>query len=349
MSTPNRTELEALAASARAAIRDPARITIEGDDPNPRFELFHAASSLCSQKVRAVLAEKSLGWRSSEMIILGAMGPEGLVPAEHYGPAYVRLRLVAGRELATRFVAAYTGRTSVQTEGFDPCVVPLLVDYEAQRVIADSKRICSYLDSISPQPLRLVPEDARERADVMRQVGIVDEIPNLAMLYGFHPEDDRRPEALREVMQTVYDVKLMALERMIAGNANEPELVAAYRAKVVKETAGRSLCKDAKFQRNSRSHVGIVLADLERDLAERAFPSLTRDARTFTLADVVWGVNLVRMQYLGLASMWDALPRVKAYFAALVRRPSIRKEAILASMSSMPPSASMEAIAQPRA
>jgi hypothetical protein len=55
------------------------------------------------------------------------------------------------------------------------------------------------------------------------------------------------------------------------------------------------------------------------------------------------------MQYLGLASMWDALPRVKAYFAALVRRPSIRKEAILASMSSMPPSAFMEAIAQPRA
>jgi len=57
-----------MAAEARGAIADPKRITIAGNDTRPRFELFHAASSLCSLKVRTVLSEKALPYRSSEMI-----------------------------------------------------------------------------------------------------------------------------------------------------------------------------------------------------------------------------------------------------------------------------------------
>ena len=155
----NTKPLMEMAAAARAAVLDPNRITVVGGNPNPRFELFHAASSLCSQKVRTVLNEKALPYRSNDMRILGSMEPSGLVPAEHYSPAYIRLRLIAARELGANFVSGYSGRTSVETEGFDPCVVPLLVDYQEGRVIADSQRICCYLDAVGRRPVQLIQPD----------------------------------------------------------------------------------------------------------------------------------------------------------------------------------------------
>ena len=339
----SRASLIEMTAAARAAIADPSRITLVGRLPEPRFELFHAASSLCSQKVRTVLHEKALSYRSNDMLILSAMGSEGLIPAEHYSPAYIRLRLVAARELNREFVSGYSGRTSVETEGFDPCVVPLLVDYEAGRVIADSQRICIYLDGVSRTPLQLVPDAPAARAEVMRQVGIVDRIPNGALLYGFHPDADLRPEVLKASMQTVYDYKVMALERLVADNAGEPELVAAYRAKIAKESGGKKVCHDAAFQRAARQKTGQLLSDLERDLAAGSF-GCTR-GHSFSLADVLWGVNLVRLNYLGLASMWDGLPHVTRYFDVLARRPSLCKEAIRASLDSMPHSRYMDAVA----
>lgn len=330
-----------MATAARAAMVDPARSTIVGDVANPRFELFHAASSLCSQKVRTVLHEKRLPYRSNDMLILSSMSAEGLVPAEHYSPAYVRLRLVAGRELGREFVKGYSGRTSVETEGFDPCVVPLLVDLQAGRVIADSLRICAYLDSTSRETIRLVPNDPEAIAEVMRQAGIVDRIPNTALLYGFHPDADMRPEALKSVMETVYEYKIQVLEGLIAANAGEPELVAAYRAKIAKESGGLPRRRDAEFQRAARHHTRKLLEDLDRDLDGQS-PYLMGSA--FSLGDVVWGVNLVRVAYLGLASLWDDLPNVTRYFDALVQRPSLYEEAIEASVRSLPHSRPMDAL-----
>ncbi|MNR39009.1 hypothetical protein D3C85_1571700 [compost metagenome] len=75
---------------------------------------------------------------------------------------------------------------------------------------------------------------------------------------------------------------------------------------------------------------------LDQALASESFPR--RDGHSFSLGDVVWGVNLVRLAYLGLASMWDELPNVARYFDVLSQRPSLCKEAILASIDSLPPS-----------
>ena len=199
------------------------------------------------------------------------MGADGLILAEHYNPAYIRLRLMAARESDREYVRGYSGKTSVETEGFDPCVVPLLVDYGAGRVIADSKRICCYLDAVSPQPIQLVPDDAEEQAEVMRQVSIVDRIPNGTLLYGFHPDSDSRPAPLKLAMETVYDFKVMALEGLIAANAGDVEIVAACRAKIAKERGGQEVCRDPEFQRAARTHVGDLLAGLDRDLAAKSF------------------------------------------------------------------------------
>jgi glutathione S-transferase len=339
-------DLMKLAARARAAIADPARITIVGGDANPRFELFHAASSLCSQKVRTVLFEKQLSYRSNDMMILSSMGTDGFVPAEHYHPPYVRLRLIARGEIGGEFVTGYSGRTSVKTEGFDPCTVPLLVDYEAGRVIADSQRICCYLDAVAREPIQLLPDDAKARADVLHQVSIVDSIPNVALLYGFHPDRDLRPDALKAVMETVYDYKILALEAMIAANPEDSELIAAYRAKIAKERGGKSVCHEAAFQRAARTHVADLLKDLDGALGPGSFPYL--QGTSFSLGDVLWGVNLVRLAYLGLASMWEELPNVSRFFDSLVKRPSLYKEAIQATLASLPHSTHMDNIAAAR-
>ncbi|CAM4185001.1 GST C-terminal domain-containing protein [Bordetella tumbae] len=335
-------QLLALAIQARTLMADPARSIVIGNDANPRFELFHAASSLCSQKVRTVLAEKQLSYRSNEMMILSSMSDDIFVPAEHYHPPYVRLRLMAGREIDKPFVNSYSGRTSVETEGFDPCVVPLLVDYEAGRVIADSMRICCYLDEISATPVRLVPEAEKTRAAVMHQATIVDRIPNGGLLYGFHPDADRRPEALRTMMQTVYDYKMMALESMIAANATDMELVSAYRAKIIKERGGKSVCHDAGFQRAIREQVAGLLRQLNRTLTSGISPWVV--GNSFTLGDVMWGVNLTRLAYLGLASMWEELPAVSLYVDTLIQRASLRQEAIQATIDSLPYSAYLDTL-----
>ena len=98
------------------------------------------------------------------------------------------------------------------------------------------------------------------------------------------------------------------------------------------------------FQRAARDRLGELLQDLERDLAAKSFSCLNGNA--FSLADAFWGVNLVRLNYLGLSSMWSALAHVRRYFEALARRPSLCKEVIQASVNSMPPSTYMNAISE---
>ena len=326
------------ASAIRRSIADTSRITLIGEDASPRFELFHAASSLCSQKVRAVLHETGQSYWSNDMMILCTLGADGVIPAEHYSADYVRLRLAAGRELERPLVNGYTGRTSVHSEGFDPCVVPMLIDYEAGRVIVDSMRICRYIDAQSHADRPLMPTDQRSNQEAVRQMSIVDTIPNGSLLYGFHPDRDLRPEVLKEVMSTVYDYKILALEAKIAQHADDAELVAAYQAKIVKESGGRQVCHHPEFQRQARSKVAVLLNDLN-DAVEGAAQEHWLCGAEFTLADLVWGVNLIRLSYLGLDELWQELPGVDRYFHNLVHRPSLQQEALASSVRSLPHSA----------
>src|ERR1700736_228173 len=141
--------VEKLANAANAALKDRSKsfdVRASGGK-KPRFELYHSPISLCSQKVRTVLAEKSAPFASHEMDILTIRTPTGeVVPAENYHPTYVRLRLHGAESLDRPLVSAYSGITSVETEGFDACVVPLLIDHERGEIVVDSLRICSYID-----------------------------------------------------------------------------------------------------------------------------------------------------------------------------------------------------------
>ena len=86
-----------------------------GTDSNPRFIAFTAPSSICSEKVRCVLAIKGVPYIHYDV---------DLFSLENYQPAYVQMRALGwtGRSLIGE--KEWTGSTSTTSAGFDPLVVP---------------------------------------------------------------------------------------------------------------------------------------------------------------------------------------------------------------------------------
>ena len=330
--------LDAMVAAADTAVADANRHSVVQPraDVMSRFDLYHAGLSVCSQKVRTVLAEQGIPYRSHEMVILNSRGiySAELTPAENYQPSYVKLRQRGNLQHA-RPATGYTGRSAVTTEGFDACVVPTLVDRELAQVLVDSLRICEHLDAQAPGAQRLIPNNAATAALVRQQLAIVDGTPHPAALYGFHPEDDRRPDFIKHVMGDVYDLKIAALHQLINDNRHDSELVAAYTHKISKELGGKAVAHDATMQRTIRAELQNLVEALSAHLTAHAEPWVCGSA--FTLADVFWGVSLYRLQWLGLAPLWSRFPRVEAYSRLLYQRPSLRA-AVIEWPSPMPAS-----------
>jgi len=107
------------------------------------IELYHAATSTCSQKVRVTLAEKGLDFVSRN----------------------VNLR--ANENLTPEYLA-------INPNG----VVPTLV--HDGNVIMDSSVICEYLDEVFPQP-RLGPDNAVGRAHMRKWLRFLEEVPTAAI------------------------------------------------------------------------------------------------------------------------------------------------------------------------
>lgn len=312
----NETNVSELAAKANEALTDPERNRTVGDDPNPRFELYHMAFSLCSHKVRTTLAEKRASYTGHDMIF----------PVENYAPDYVRLRLKGGEQLEQ--VSDYTGRSSTTTEGFDPCVVPTLVDHEANRVIIDSKAICEYINETAPG-VDLVPDDIA--GEVLRQVEIVDGTPHVAVLYGKHPGNDTRPAPVAERMEGVHARKCEHLGQLLEEVKGDEALERAYRNKITKETAAAKFIATPEDMQNAIDEIAGIIGRLDADLEKAAGDWICGER--YTLADICWGVSLFRLKWLGLGWLWEddgpaASPRVEAYTRRLMERPGFREAVI---------------------
>lgn len=107
------------------------------------ISLYHTRFSTCSQKVRLVLAEKSLPYESRLV---------NMQASEHLGEEYLR----------------------INPNG----VVPTLID--DGRIIGDSSVICEYLDEVYPSPA-LSPPDAFGRAQMRMWMHYFDEVTTPAV------------------------------------------------------------------------------------------------------------------------------------------------------------------------
>ena len=311
--------LSEMVSAANAHLSDVTRNRVVGGTA-PRFELYHDTLSLCSYKVRMALAEKRIAYRSHDLSILPPM-------MENYQPDYVRLRL-QGAPIG-RLVDGFTGRSAMDSEGFDPCVVPTLIDHEAEQVMVDSLAILRYLDQTGEGP-ELIP--VRLRREIERQMAIVDGTPHVAILYGAHPDGDFRAAMLRDKMPGIHDYKIMKLMEARALAAGNPALTTAYDAKLRKEAAARAFVQMPEMMRGAATEVDRVIGELEADL-EPGGDWLVGDR--FTMADLVWAVSLYRLNWLGMGFLWEGghplgrqRPRVAAYAQRLFARPSLRESVV---------------------
>lgn len=296
-------DLETVVANARAQLSTPTELIGRPTGSKARFELFHAPNSICSQKVRAVLAHHEMAYVSSSMSIIAG---------ETYLPNYVRLRMLACDLEELPLASLHTGSTAVTTGGCDPAVVPTLVDWSAGKVVIDSKRICVYLDDLSDRTLKLRPDDLAQEID--KELDLVDGLPNYQMLVGQTPDSHRYGASPRAGTGVNFAMnKVARCDRYLADFPDDEMLQRGYYAKRAKElsAAEQLFSPEAMLAAYERAEAACVL--LDQTLARRDTGWLF--GSELSMADLFWAIELLRMKNLGADKFWaDGLrPHVADY------------------------------------
>lgn len=304
-------------AEANGPLRSAAQAKLIGEG-KPRFELYHSPPSLCSHKVRTVLLEKELPFLSHDMRIIAGNKSN----PDNYYPGYVRLRLLGAPD--AKMVEKYTGQSSVTTEGFDPCVVPTLVDHDKNKVVVDSSEICMYLDREGGTPNSLIP--AAMDNEIKSQIELIDQAPHVASLYGAHPDGDVRPQGLAGNIKGVHAKKERALDEMIAMVPDEPKLIDAYKHKIAKERSAHDFIYDAASMRDTHKAMVKHVESLNELLNSHDGQWTLGD--DYTMADIMWTVSVYRVMWLGIKVDWQSMPAVTEYMERAIARPSFQEGVI---------------------
>ncbi|NYT69560.1 glutathione S-transferase family protein [Pusillimonas noertemannii] len=308
--------MEQIATELRGALGG-GEVVGESGSKEPRFELFHAANSICSQKVRAVLAHHGIPYRSCVLNIF-----EG----QTYLPANIRLRLIGCAELGGGLVAGHTGSTSASQGGCDPAVVPTLIDWETGRVLVDSKRICVYVDGIAAGETTLRPQSLQDAIDA--EVEFVDNMPNYQMLAGKPPGEDHRPESRRKSNGVGFAMsKVERCDHYLNEFADDADLVRGYSAKRSKELQAAQQLFTPEAMRTAYDKAEAGCSHLEQMLSSGSGWVV---GDTMTMADLYWGLELLRMKNMAVESFWTggAKPAVEAFIQKVESIPAIRSSVI---------------------
>ncbi len=309
--------LDTLVADARAALGSAGQAMAPKAGEAPRYELFNAANSICSQKVRSVLAHHRLPYVSHSV---------KLFEGQTYLPDYVRLRMVGCGQLGGALASHHSGSTSTAAGGCDGAVVPTLVDWQENAVVVDSRRTCLYIDAQMGEADRLYPADLAPAID--EELAIVDNLPNYQLLMGRKVAESENAATRTDVGGTFSKRKVAWCDRFLQEYAGDATLVQAYTAKRAKELSAANELFSPEAMRAAYDRADSALQIFERKLERRAGPWLFGHA--VTMADLFWGIELLRMKNMGVATFWEAgrLPQVAGFSAATEALASIRTAVI---------------------
>jgi 2,5-dichlorohydroquinone reductive dechlorinase len=278
-------------------------------DPAPHLHLYHAPSSICAQKVRATFAATQQPYISHTL---------NLMAGDSYDAVYVRVRAEGCNNSGLKLVQDHTGGTSVATSGCDPCVVPTVVDDRTNEIIVDSRHICLELDRRNPSTPQALAPDSLLRA-IEAELAIVDNMPNyqlLASTFG-KPSDDAPANFFAKS-------KVTRCEKLLQKHSDEPLLMQAYEAKRRKEQMAVDALFDQASLEEARRRTVEVFRGLDQRLQIGAGPY--RFGGSVTIADLFWGVELIRAEDLGLADIWgdSRLPSLASYYQTICEIPALR-------------------------
>lgn len=297
--------LEALVERARDALGAEAQPIGGGAGEVARFTLFHGANSICSQKVRAVLEHHRIPCTGYTL---------NMFRGQTYLPDYVRLRMLGCEQSGMALVSVHTGSTSTSVGGCDGAVVPTLVDWGTGGVIVDSKRICLYLDEQVSEAAKLRPAALANAVD--EELAIVDNLPNYQMLMGRKPGASEGADTKDGHGSQFSMKKVVWCDQYLKEAAGDDTLVQAYTAKRSKELSAANGLFSAEAMAAAYAKAESALKLFNDKLRSRATPWLFGDA--VTMADIFWGIELLRMKNMGVATFWEGgrLPQVAAFSTA---------------------------------
>ncbi len=305
--------LDSVVAGARDALGSKGELFGSARERTPRYELFHGANSICSQKVRCVLAHHGLPYVSHHV---------NLFLGQTYLPGYVRLRMIGCERFGGALVSHHSGSTSASAGGCDGAVVPTLVDWQTNDVVVDSKRICIYLDDQVAEGNKLRP--ARLAAAIDDELAIVDELPNYQMLMGRTVGGSEGAATKGNTQESFSQRKVAWCDRYLQEHAGDAALVQAYTAKRAKELSAANELFSPEAMQAAYARAEAALQTFERKLERRDGAWLYGEA--LTMADLFWGIELLRMRNVGVANFWEGgrLPQVAQFLAATEALPCIR-------------------------
>lgn len=279
-----------------------------------RYHLFHAPNSVCSQKVRATLLALNEPFVSHLVDIFSG---------ENFDETYVRARVHGCKEAGLPLSSLHFGGTSVRVTGCDACVVPTLVHDETHKVTVDSLRICLSINAERRADMpSLIPAEVKQAVE--EELAIIDMLPNYPLLADAMAKDQNV-----KVAENSYSAKKAARsEALMRAHADEPDLFAAYQAKRDKDLSANSRIFTPEAVSRAYQEIKNAFEGLDQRLRKSNGDYLF-DHQT-TLADLFWGVQLIRAEDLGLNSIWAAgqLPALEEYYGHLTNLPAL-KQAII--------------------
>ena len=259
--------------------------------PQTGIHLFHFSQSLCSMKVRQALAENAVQWTSHHV----------LLPAyQQYEPDYVRIN--------------------------PRCVVPTLVC--DGKVTTDSLNILHLIISkLSNSDISQKPSDHEFEA-ISSWLNKADSLPIEAFTYG-----DNRGMNKSFLFKKAADdgkgheFKANLLRKLVKRHENEKQLYDAYRSKlnIVENTL--KVIQTPSRMNTLYDSADFTLTELEAQLLSGPFKKNGWLAsQKFSLADIVWGVVLYRLQKLGLEPLlWSNKTIIGQYCEKLFARESFKR------------------------
>ncbi|GAB3114672.1 glutathione S-transferase family protein [Aestuariicella hydrocarbonica] len=256
----------------------------------PALHLFHAPNSICSQKVRVVLAALGQPYVSHQMNI-----PRG----DTYVPDYVRLRAAACEQQGLPFANQHSGSTAMATTGCDACVVPTLVDQRSGEILIDSQRICLELVARSGSYREeLCPEFCKPQ--LLEELRIIDEFPNYPILAA---NVDKKAGVTHPQSEGFAINKVRRCDELIEKYSHDQLLVKAYSAKWEKELSAANNLFEKESMQKTIEIIKHILSDLNSRLSDINTSFLFSDNPT--LADLFWGLELMRLDNLKLNYLWS--------------------------------------------
>ncbi len=169
--------------------------------------------------------------------------------------------------------------------------------------IVDSSVIIEYLDEAFPEP-RLSPTDAKARAGMRAWMRYFEEVPTQAI----------RVPTFNALL--VARLKEMSEEEFESLTAAMPLRRQFYR-RIDLEGGGF----DERDTEDARQRLRSALEKVNEAVQECRWIC----GRQFTLADMTLMPTVVRLEDLGMASIWDDLPGLAAWYGRLQQRPSFAK------------------------